>query len=436
MRRLPNIRNAAILAFKFEKIASVLSVVARRWRQVAASTLLAGALLPAFAANQDKMVDRLDRLDRAEMLDLLARSEGCVRVNDFSCAELSLSKAKKLAKGGQNLSDWSRGNQVLTDARVKVEQERQARLRAEQEAAEEARRIAQEKRRIAQEEEEREQDRRNKAAWAARAQERDEREADNNAQIAGAFNAVIQNFNNLNAAQRAQQLIALRRASDARAREVQADAERSRQNQADAERNRQRADSQRLAEERSRQDGQRTARERQQQDASVEKSRQERLAAQTNAARERDRERDQLAAETQRRQEREQQATQARQRKEREQAERLAQQEADKAAARKEMMDFHAAMTNGIRLAATKCPDGAGHYYATGTVPRVKEPQGGACIDVNYEASCPGQQAIRGTAKNFIGMSGCFGDTYQIDPKPGCDVKSVRVRVASVQTCP
>jgi hypothetical protein len=89
------------------------------------------------------------------------------------------------------------------------------------------------------------------------------------------------------------------------------------------------------------------------------------------------------------------------------------------------------AMKNGIRLVATKCPDGEGHYYVTGTKPSVK---GAACVDVNYEAVCPGSKAVvTGIAKNFVGLNGCFGDTYQIAPKPACAVGDVSVRVTSVQ---
>ncbi|MFZ4530060.1 MAG: hypothetical protein ACOYNW_16285, partial [Undibacterium curvum] len=95
---------------------------------------------------------------------------------------------------------------------------------------------------------------------------------------------------------------------------------------------------------------------------------------------------------------------------------------------------FMEAMTNGVRLHATKCPDGEGHYYATGSNPK-PAPKGDYCVDVAYEARCPGHIPIKGVASNFIGMSGCFGDTYKIEPKPACPVKEVTVVVTSVGDC-
>jgi len=40
-----------------------------------------------------------------------------------------------------------------------------------------------------------------------------------------------------------------------------------------------------------------------------------------------------------------------------------------------------------------------------------------------------------GTAQNFIGMVGCFGDTYDINPKPGCKVEQVRIEVVEAREC-
>jgi hypothetical protein len=78
--------------------------------------------------------------------------------------------------------------------------------------------------------------------------------------------------------------------------------------------------------------------------------------------------------------------------------------------------NYFQALIAGIRLVATKCPDGEGHYYATGVLPK-QRPKGDYCVDVSYEAYCPGSAGYpsRGVADNFIGMSGCFGDTYKID---------------------
>lgn len=89
----------------------------------------------------------------------------------------------------------------------------------------------------------------------------------------------------------------------------------------------------------------------------------------------------------------------------------------------------------GTRLVATKCPDGEGQYYATGTMPNIK-PEVVGCVDVHFRAYCgDSPQYSDGIAKNFLGMSGCFGDTYDINPKPNCKVEQVRIEVVKAQRC-
>ncbi len=89
------------------------------------------------------------------------------------------------------------------------------------------------------------------------------------------------------------------------------------------------------------------------------------------------------------------------------------------------------AMRSGIRLSATTCPDGVGHHYVNGTRPKIK---GNYCIDVYYQASCAGSRTTStGVATNFIGLDDCFGDTYQINPKPACQAELVRVVVTDVR---
>jgi transcription initiation factor TFIID subunit TAF12 len=92
-------------------------------------------------------------------------------------------------------------------------------------------------------------------------------------------------------------------------------------------------------------------------------------------------------------------------------------------------------IATGSRLVATKCPDGEGKYYATGTRPKIK-PEVVSCIDLQFRAYCPGNtQYSDGIAKNFIGMSGCFGDTYDINPKPPCKVDQVRIEIVEARSC-
>jgi ankyrin repeat protein len=89
---------------------------------------------------------------------------------------------------------------------------------------------------------------------------------------------------------------------------------------------------------------------------------------------------------------------------------------------------------NGIRLRATKCPDGEGNYYVIGTRPSTK--QGSACINVAYRATCATNRGpSTGVLRNFVGGGSCFGDSQRIDPKPSCDVKDVTVLVDDVTYC-
>lgn len=116
-----------------------------------------------------------------------------------------------------------------------------------------------------------------------------------------------------------------------------------------------------------------------------------------------------------------------------EKADREARAVAEKAAAEQAREQYLSAMRQGIQLRATKCPDGEGHYYATGRMPRIK---GDYCIDVHFRATCASSHTYSGgVARNFVGHDGCFGDTYQIDPKPPCPVEQVSVRVTDVQSC-
>lgn len=397
------------------------------WRALAVSTLVA---LSANAASNDllKMTEQLDRLDRAEMLEFLGKAEDCLQAGDFPCAEGQLLKARKFAKSGVNQRDWQRVNELLVSEKGRVEEQRLARQRAAEEAERQQRRIAREA------EEERERERRQAARLAAMERESEPAAPSTAYQVLGALNATLQNYNSFNAKINAQQQATFRQAAETRARD------------AEAERSRQRAAAQRLADERSQLEAQRAARDRREEEkAAAERTRSERALAEANAEANAERERVQrvqaereerqraLAAEQAAQRERDQRAAELRQRQERDKAERLARQEADKAAEAQQLAEFHAALTRGIRLVAVNC---YGQWSATGTRPKLKEPRAGGCIDVAYEASCPdNRQAVRGVAKNFVGMSGCFGDTYEFPSKPACDIKDVRVRVVSVASC-
>jgi hypothetical protein len=121
-----------------------------------------------------------------------------------------------------------------------------------------------------------------------------------------------------------------------------------------------------------------------------------------------------------------------RQRHAKEKADLLAKQRAELAGEQQTQRDYLNALIQGVRLTATTCLGGEGKYFVTGTMPKLKEVL--SCVDVHYEASCPRvAQTIPGIAKTFVGLKGCFGDTYPIDPKPACNVAEVSIRVTDVR---
>lgn len=121
----------------------------------------------------------------------------------------------------------------------------------------------------------------------------------------------------------------------------------------------------------------------------------------------------------------------------RREAERL-QRERDRQTEQRELdrlkSDYLRAVKDGVRMKAVSC---AGSHYVTGTRPRVKEPAHmSSCVDVAVTAWCPGDRTGRAlVATNFVGMSGCLGDTYKIEPKPACEAEQMRVVVEDVRPC-
>ncbi len=118
-----------------------------------------------------------------------------------------------------------------------------------------------------------------------------------------------------------------------------------------------------------------------------------------------------------------------------EEAKRKAEKEREAQAEKQARVQYLQSVTAGTRLVATKCLDGEGKYYATGTRPNIK-PEVVGCVDVRFRAYCPGsRQYSEGLAHNFLGMAGCFGDTYDINPKPACKVDQVRIEVVEAREC-
>ncbi|KRG40829.1 hypothetical protein ARC20_12450 [Stenotrophomonas panacihumi] len=105
-------------------------------------------------------------------------------------------------------------------------------------------------------------------------------------------------------------------------------------------------------------------------------------------------------------------------------------------AERKQQEDWQAYLQSekaGIRLAAATCPGGQGRYYIGGKRPTQK-----SCVNVHYEARCPGTpsgQGARGTLANFVGGANCMGDTAALGGMLSCPAEQVRVDVLEVTGC-
>ncbi|UGQ45160.1 hypothetical protein [Massilia endophytica] len=370
-------------------------------------------------AGQNKLLEMSDKLDQLEKQDFQAaldKARLCTLRRDYDCAESALAKAAKSAGSAADRSSLTRGRLALYE-----EKEEEARELRE---AEERRLAAEraERERIAREEEE-ERLAEEREAEARRRQREMEEESSSPSESTAAMltryiqqkaaeNAAILNKLNRDTAAafaETNRRLAAQQAERDRARRDADEREADRRRQAARERDqRQAAEDRRLAAER-RENERRAAeareREREAQDRR-DRAERERIAAQEKAERER-----QLAQQR---------------------ADRLEQERRDKAAEQAERTAYLQRMAREIQLGVGKCPDGEGHYYANGTMPR-----GGkevvSCIDVHYEASCPGSNIVsRGVADNFVGLSGCYGDTYKIEPRPACKVSEVRIRVVKV----
>lgn len=386
------------------------------WFVVASLTMLPG-FSPAFASKDGKsndvlfdMADQLDNLDKQDFQASIDKANACTRARNFSCSESELAKAAKAANSGQDKKTLAAARQNIVNEKAQIAAEERQRAEEKRQRAEEARRVAEAEERA------REQERQAQ-------REREDRENREAARAADAANMAAIQANIADGMGRIAEMDRGIASAMAESRRIQAE-------QA-AQRERERAQREAAAEEQ-RRDAERA---REVRVARAEAERQQSQQAEQDRAREQERRQkeeqdrvDRQAAEQQRVREQEQE----RQRQAKEKADQLAAQQAEKAAEQQAQRDYLNSMRQGIRLVATKCPDGAGHYYATGSMPRIKHVL--SCIDVYYRAYCPGSGvSSNGVAKNFIGDSGCFGDTYQIEPKPACPAEQVRIEVADVQ---
>lgn len=365
--------------------------------------LLIGACLSAvvLSASGQSITDQFDKLERDEFGQTFEKARRCASAGDFVCSDKYFAAAARLAT---NQRDRTLLQQAMSQADGK-----------KREAAEMA--SEQEEMSARQAQESRTRLRQQRLAEATRIQEAERAQAAAERRMAKERSAeiaqILQNQARVSAElSRTTRDIAVARAADQAeqtARRLAVD-----QQQKSAALERDRVKNQQVASA-----NERAAHLR-------EEEQRNRAAAQRKSDDEARTRRDQLLA--QQRAEREEATRQRRE------AERVAK-EAKLFAEQEGKKRYLAEMIRSVHLKASKCPDGAGHYYANGTRPRVK-PEAVSCIDVHYEAHCPASNAVsRGVAHNYVGMSGCFGDTYQIEPKPACPVNEVQIRVTDVQPC-
>ena len=395
------------------------------FRSIAIVSYLTLTALPALAITekQQKMIDQLDSLDHMDFIEASNAASSCISSRNFVCANKKIIEASKTMNSAEDKSALNTLKQNLNTEIALVAEE--ARLRAEED-----RRLAEEERRIASEE-----------ARERRAQEFAEREAERNSQPSTAsqiamFGAL---FNQAYASQ-LESSRAIRAATEAYAQRARAE-----QN-AQTQRNQERFAQQRaqiqadrrtrelqvrdriLMQAQVRQQGQiKQEQVRQQEQIKQEQIKQAQLRQQEELNQAQVRQQEQIKQAQNRMQEQTQREEKSRQAA----ASKLAEQQAAKQASEQYLRNVAA----GTRLVATKCPDGEGKYYATGSRPKIR-PEVVSCVNIRFRASCPGGREYSDvTAHNFIGMSGCFGDTYEISPKLSCQVDQVQISVLDALPC-
>lgn len=386
--------------------------------QSAALSDMAPRTVPASTDQRQKMLAQLDQLDQLDHLDFLDQADkatACIRKRNFDCAEANIAGAAKSVGNSQDRNAMRALKQDLAAERERVAEE-------ERQREEEERRVAQE--RLREEEQ---------AEVARRQAEADARPS--TAELVAQFSAY-----GLDAYK---QHLAAKDATAAVTRQKMAALqEAGRRQEAENQRLITAALQSRAVESSAPVTGSSGSGSRYPNGGSTSSPYQASTTASASdawAAQQRTHEQEQRRQQAAK-EEADRKAAQLaeqearRQRRAQEEADRKAAQQAEKAAEEQAKKAYLAALAQGIRLKATKCPDGEGKYYVVGRMPKLTIKTAVECIDVHFRASCPdGRNPVNGVAKTFLGMGGCFGDTYDIDPKLSCPVEEVRVEVTDVR---
>lgn len=386
-----------------------------------------GSVFHSVISQANSASDQLDEQDLQEFNIRIDRANACAKSHNFTCAAQQLSQAKNYVNGVRDQNtlqktmdsvELQRQLAIRDDAKHKYASERLAVAtnaeNSENELAESHRNNAAEMARTERQRQRadvvREKPQSNSEYYASLGAELQQRYAEDAAllnKMHSQTNAAYAETNRRLAAQATER-------DRARAERDEREADRRR----DADRSR--ANAQRTAQAQ----GQNEANARNKRDADALRAQQEREQKRVDNER-----RDQEVRDNSERK-RVAEAAAAKQKSETAAA-KLAEQQAEKQAREQ----YLKRVASGTRLVATKCPDGEGKYYATGSRPSIK-PEVVGCVDVHFRAYCSGStQYSNVVAHNFIGMSGCFGDTYDINPKPACKVDQVRIEVVEARAC-
>ena len=413
-------------------------------------SILLGLLLsittPAFAeldASLLEMSEQMDGIDKQDFQSAIDRANTCTRARNFPCAETELAKATKASNSGHDKktllasqTGLKKEKQALADEIRRAEEKRLAQIRRDEEE-----RYAQRKR-----EEEREA-----RLWKKKMDAHEEEGRRSTISYKAQLFGNLQNDINRSWAQaeagsrgssleedraKAERLSAFNESISRMEADPNSDLNRNRREDERERAEDQRADSERAAKRESSKkpaavnDTKRASDKSAKADAE-ENARKKQKADELKVQQEREKKR--LDAER-----RSQELRDIAERKRvaaAEEAKQKAEKERQAQAEKQARAQYLQSIKTGSRLVATMCPGGEGKYFATGSRPRIK-PEVVSCVDVRFRAYCPGsRQYSEGVAPIFVGLSGCFGDTYEINPTPGCKVDQVRIEVIEAREC-
>lgn len=94
------------------------------------------AVSPSTLLDMVDKLDKLDQLDQQDFLDALGEAEACTRLRKFSCSELRITKAAKLANGSKDQLALLAARQNITNEKTRMAEEERLRVEEDRRLAE------------------------------------------------------------------------------------------------------------------------------------------------------------------------------------------------------------------------------------------------------------------------------------------------------------